>query len=95
MHLIDTTTFEILEFTDNKIPNGEYAIVSHRWTEDELTFKEYRKGLKRDSIGYEKVVKSCELARSRNRQYVWLDTCCIDKRSSAELTEAINSMYKW
>lgn len=24
-----------------------------------------------------------------------IDTCCIDKRSSAELSEAINSMYKW
>ncbi|KAK4461563.1 HET domain-protein, partial [Cladorrhinum samala] len=25
----------------------------------------------------------------------WVDTCCIDKTSSAELTEAINSMYMW
>lgn len=24
-----------------------------------------------------------------------IDTCCIDKSSSAELTEAINSMFKW
>jgi hypothetical protein len=28
-------------------------------------------------------------------KYVWIDTCCIDKRSSAELSEAINSMWKW
>jgi hypothetical protein len=27
--------------------------------------------------------------------YVWIDTCCIDKTSSAEFTEAINSMYRW
>ena len=26
---------------------------------------------------------------------VWVDTCCIDKRSSAELSEAVNSMYRW
>jgi hypothetical protein len=26
---------------------------------------------------------------------VWIDTCCIDKRSSAELSEAIDSMYRW
>jgi hypothetical protein len=25
----------------------------------------------------------------------WLDSCCIDKTSSAELSEAINSMYRW
>ena len=24
-----------------------------------------------------------------------VDTCCIDKSSSAELTESINSMYRW
>ena len=27
--------------------------------------------------------------------YVWVDTCCINKESSAELSEAINSMFKW
>jgi hypothetical protein len=27
--------------------------------------------------------------------YVWIDTCCIDKSSSAELQEAVNSMFKW
>ena len=27
--------------------------------------------------------------------YVWIDTCCIDKSSSAELSEATNSMYSW
>jgi len=42
-------------------------------------------------------------SRTVNRRY-WrtggtrsnpIDTCCIDKKSSAELSEAINSMYKW
>jgi len=28
-------------------------------------------------------------------RYLWIDTCCIDKSSSAELSEAINSMYRW
>lgn len=28
-------------------------------------------------------------------QWVWIDTCCIDKRSSTELSEAVNSMYQW
>ena len=27
--------------------------------------------------------------------YLWADTCCIDKSSSAELSEAINSMCRW
>lgn len=28
-------------------------------------------------------------------EFCWIDTCCIDKRSSAELSEAINSMFQW
>ncbi|KAH7360664.1 hypothetical protein BKA65DRAFT_523610 [Rhexocercosporidium sp. MPI-PUGE-AT-0058] len=30
-----------------------------------------------------------------NLQFAWIDTCCIDKSSSAELTQAINSMYRY
>jgi hypothetical protein len=40
-----------------------------------------------------------DTARSRAAawgfEYVWVDTCCIDKTSSAELSEAINSMFSW
>ncbi|KAF2124638.1 hypothetical protein P153DRAFT_379275 [Dothidotthia symphoricarpi CBS 119687] len=46
--------------------------------------------------GYEKIVKTCEVARERYKlDWVWIDTCCIDKTSSSELSEAINSMFKW
>lgn len=47
------------------------------------------------SLGYRKIRECCELARARGYQYLWIDTCCIDKRSSAELSEAINSMFHW
>lgn len=39
-----------------------------------------------DLDGY---LNSCQL------QWVWIDTCCINKTSSAELFEAVNSMYVW
>ncbi|KAL8341599.1 hypothetical protein RB598_003502 [Gaeumannomyces tritici] len=45
--------------------------------------------------GHEKIVRICRLARERNIKWAWVDTCCIDKSSSAELSEAINSMYRW
>ncbi|EJT75546.1 hypothetical protein GGTG_05479 [Gaeumannomyces tritici R3-111a-1] len=45
--------------------------------------------------GHEKIVRICRLARERNIDWAWVDTCCIDKSSSAELSEAINSMYRW
>jgi len=47
------------------------------------------------SLGYRKILDCCKLAIDRNIEYLWIDTCCIDKRSSAELSEAINSMFHW
>ncbi|KAI3331430.1 hypothetical protein HD806DRAFT_518455 [Xylariaceae sp. AK1471] len=45
--------------------------------------------------GADKVRKSCEVAKSKGYEWIWIDTCCIDKSSSAELSESINSMFKW
>ncbi|GAB7324341.1 hypothetical protein MBLNU13_g08297t1 [Cladosporium sp. NU13] len=95
MRVLDTKTLEFREFPD--LPDKPYAILSHRWGSAEITYKKYRKS--RDSIqrraGYKKVVDFCRIARQRDFRYAWVDTCCIDKRSSAELSEAINSMYRW
>ncbi|KAI0353230.1 HET-domain-containing protein [Trametes cingulata] len=43
----------------------------------------------------EKIRRCCDYARVKGVAYVWIDTCCIDKTSSAELSEAINSMFDW
>ena len=45
--------------------------------------------------GYQKIKKFCELAARDGHDWAWVDSCAIDKRSSAELSEAINSMFKW
>jgi hypothetical protein len=45
--------------------------------------------------GYQKIDMTCKIAFQAGLSYAWVDTCCIDKSSSAELTEAINSMYRW
>ena len=44
---------------------------------------------------YVKIDGCCAQAIKDGCRYVWIDTICIDKSSSAELSEAINSMYKW
>ena len=49
----------------------------------------------RQRDGYRKILDSCKQAEKDRYEWLWVDTCCIDKRSSAELTEAINSMYRW
>jgi hypothetical protein len=45
--------------------------------------------------GYSKITKAAREVRDLKLQWIWIDTCCIDKSSSAELQEAINSMYRW
>ncbi|KAM5537087.1 hypothetical protein V8D89_009233 [Ganoderma adspersum] len=42
-----------------------------------------------------KIRMACTVAREHGYRYIWIDSCCIDKSSSTELSEAINSMYLW
>ena len=44
---------------------------------------------------YDKILNSCRIAKRDHHDWIWIDTCCIDKTSSAELSDAINSMYDW
>ena len=44
---------------------------------------------------WSKIVGACAFARTHGYPYIWIDTCCINKMSSAELSEAVNSMYGW
>jgi hypothetical protein len=63
-----------------------------------LRFKNCRKvqiGTNKYKQGWTKVEKFCALAAKSNFRYVWVDTCCIDKTNSAELSKAINSMFLW
>ncbi|KAM5542273.1 hypothetical protein V8D89_004146, partial [Ganoderma adspersum] len=42
-----------------------------------------------------KIRDACAVARKYGFRLIWIDSCCIDKTSSSELSEAINSMYAW
>jgi len=81
------------EFFEGDIP--KYAILSHRWGAEEITFKELIDGTSKNKAGYGKIQFCGEQAKRNGLQYFWVDTCCIDKSSSTELAEAINSMFRW
>ncbi|KXJ93541.1 heterokaryon incompatibility [Microdochium bolleyi] len=74
-----------------------YAILSHTWGSDadEVTLVDLQSGLAESKPGYEKIAFCLKQAAADRLAHVWIDTCCIDKTSSAELSEAINSMYRW
>ncbi|KAI0602063.1 heterokaryon incompatibility protein-domain-containing protein [Biscogniauxia sp. FL1348] len=94
MRLINARTHKLEEFVGGHIP--EYAILSHTWVEgEEVTFHEIQKLEARKKPGYTKIKQASSLALADGFQYIWVDTCCIDKTSSSELSEAINSMMSW
>lgn len=93
MRLLDTSSLELKEFFDNKVP--PYAILSHTWGDEEVSLEAFAKLASRSLAGFKKIEGCCALAKSKDLRWVWIDTCCIDKKSSAELSEAINSMYRW
>lgn len=93
MRLLNTSSFDLRSFEDNEAP--PYAILSHTWDKEEITLQDLKKTDAANRQGYEKVRSFCYKARANGFNYVWMDTCCIDKTSSAELSEAINSMYRW
>lgn len=95
---LKSLNFETEEYFDFDRPT--YAILSHTWLArtEELTLQELQEPFHNTHAkqGFLKVQRTCALAFSRdNLTHAWVDTCCIDKTSSAELAEAINSMYAW
>ena len=91
MRLIKTSTLRFEQFLGTKKP--PYAILSHTWGNQEVTYDETLNPSQetRRKAGFQKIESCCGIARECGLSYAWVDTCCIDKRSSAELSEAINT----
>jgi tetratricopeptide (TPR) repeat protein len=100
-------SFSLTEFAEDELP--QYAVLSHTWGRDgdEVTYKDIlddtgdrtgdrtgnRTGDRKP--GYDKLHFCAVQAKSDGLRYCWIDTCCIDKTNAAELTESINSMFRW
>lgn len=93
MRLLNTRTIKLEEFYGPTFP--KYAILSHTWGDDEVSFQDISLSRAIKKKGFQKVQRACSLAFRKGFDYVWVDTCCIDKSSSSELSEAINSMFYW
>lgn len=103
---VDLEAIVLKDLVDEDLARIKYGILSHCWGDpkEEVQFKEMdalirmggpvRKKLRQRS-GYQKIHKSCEQAWKDGLAWLWVDTCCINKESSAELSEALNSMFRW
>jgi hypothetical protein len=94
MRLINVHTLQLEEFFGEAIP--PYAILSHTWGDGEVTYQDWQ-NLEAASkkAAWPKITGACRKAIRYDLGWLWVDTNCIDKTSSAELTEAINSMFDW
>jgi hypothetical protein len=101
MRLLNTLSLELSHpYVPSEVP--DYAIFSHRWNTEEVTFADISKAPMsevdshtRTKNGFAKVQGACQLALQDGYSWIWIDSCCIDKSSSAELQEAINSMWRY
>lgn len=106
MWLLNARLQQLTAFLPDKVPASGYAILSHTWdsnADSEILFSDFEPsgGVRallhpaRRKPSWRKVELTCAQALQDGYDWVWIDTCCIDKSSSSELSEAINSMYAW
>ena len=103
MRLLSTDRAELQSFLSPETVPGGYAILSHVWDEWEetvhtieaLRYRCSREGTNPRDFASEKIRQSCLIAESHGYSWIWIDTCCIDKTSSSELSEALNSMFHY
>jgi hypothetical protein len=101
MRLLNTRTLKLRTFVPTEVP--DYAILSHRWEKlGEVTFKDITECPISDMNsparllrGFSKVEGACKLATKDRYDWIWIDSCCIDKESSADVEKAINSMWTY
>ncbi|KAI1261245.1 HET-domain-containing protein [Xylariaceae sp. FL1019] len=101
MRLLNVEKFQLEEYFEPNVP--PYVILSHTWDTDEVLFRDIQPAFDgtfeslawSNKKGARKVFDSAVIAAKKGYKYIWIDTCCIDKSSSSELSEAINSMFNW
>jgi hypothetical protein len=100
MRLLNTTSLKLQLFTPDLVP--DYVILSHRWCSEEVLFEDLAQSPisdphhpARTKEGFAKIEGVCRLARQDGYDWIWIDSCCIDKSSSAVLQKAINSIWNY
>lgn len=94
MRLLEVKTLKFVEYADER-EAPRYGILSHRWQTGEVSYGDMISGNAGCRASFSKMQQFCRQCAQDGLSLAWIDTCCIDKSSSAELSEAINSMYRW
>src|ERR1700753_676062 len=92
----EDNNFGLESFPEEKAPS--FAILSHTWSseaDDEVKLQDIKDGTYANKTGFQKLLFCGKQAKHDGLQYFWVDTCCIDQTNNVELTESINSMFRW
>lgn len=96
MRLLNVDSLELKDFAGGNLP--KYVTASHRWASgSETSFKDVLKQRNKDTTGYQKVQAFAIYVKTHipSIKWLWIDTCCINQDSAAELSEAVNLMFEW
>ncbi|KAF1819122.1 uncharacterized protein K489DRAFT_296247, partial [Dissoconium aciculare CBS 342.82] len=104
--LLHVDTLTLVEPQHDK--DLEYVVVSHTWTDDELTYADFADNRHNESFlgevaaglennGRLKILRLCQFVRLRipSIKHLWIDTVCINRKDNQELQESIPAMYHW
>lgn len=96
MRLINVETMQLHYLPNADIVEIEYATLSHTWGQDETTYQKWHDAQARESDDTKKVRDACKVVKeSLGLQWLWVDTCCINKADEDEVNEAVNSNFLW
>ena len=107
--MLNTHTGKFEKFNDPR--TVKYAILSHVWAKEGLEPRQPPEQDHQDVIRIQKssstdnvltddnlskkISEACKRAKEDGYDYLWIDTCCIDKTSSAEISETLNAMFRY
>jgi hypothetical protein len=99
IRLLHCKTFQLREFRGDEVP--PYVTLSQTWCPGEVLYEDL--AVRDTKIpwppthkeGWPRIQNSCTLALKDGYEFIWIETCCVDKTNSAERTEEMNSCYKW
>jgi hypothetical protein len=93
MRLLNVRSLEFKDFYSSDVP--PYAILSHRWGEDEALYKDILKRRNTETLGYQKIHGFARYLQIYypHTQWLWADSCCLKQGDSSEVSEAVNSMF--
>ena len=75
MWLLDANTRKLEYFINEREMHNKYAILSHTWEKDEVTFDNIQGDATTGKAGYQKILFTCEQVKKNKLDYAWVDTC--------------------